>query len=117
MGLNRMMMKNGEDLKNIKAMMTVGNLSSTYGFDDKYIRTGSLSPNPLPNGVLVTACYTRRAYFSLEPSSIKSCTINNITVRHNVRNDALESYLKQNVGKTIPVIFHFDQQDNEVIKD
>ena len=108
MGLNRMMMKNGEDLKNIKAMMTVGQNSKTYGFEDKYIKTGSLSPNPLPNGVLVTVCSTLRSYFSLAPSSIKSCTINNITVRNNERNGNLESYLKQNVGKTIPVIFHFD---------
>lgn len=108
MGLNRMMMKNGEDLKNIKAMMTVGSISKTYGFEDKYLRLGSLSPNPLPNGVLVTVCSTTRSYLSLEPSSIKSCTINNITIRNNERNNNLESYLNQNVGKTIPVIFHFD---------
>lgn len=108
MSFNRMMMKNGMDLKNIKAMMTVGQSSKTYGFEDNILRLGSLSPNPLPNGVLVTACSTTRSYFSLKPSSIKSCTINNITVQHNARNNNLESYLKQNVGKTIPVIFHFD---------
>ena len=108
MGLNRMMMKNGEDLKNIKAMMTVGVLSKTYGFEDEPIKIGSLSPNPLPNGVLVTACSTMRGYVSLAPSSIKSCTINNITVRNGERNNTLHSYLQQNNGKTIPVIFHFD---------
>ena len=31
MGLNRMMMKNGEDLKNIKAMMTVGGGKTLHG--------------------------------------------------------------------------------------
>lgn len=95
MGLNRMMMKNGEDLKNIKAMMTVGSTSSTYGFENKTIRTGSLSPNPLPNGVLVILCSTTRGYVSLKPSSIKSCTINNITVRNDERNNTLDSYLRQ----------------------
>lgn len=109
MGLNRnFLMGQNVDLKNIKAMMTVGSISPTWGFRDETFRIGSLSPNPLPNGVLVTACYTSGGYVSLAPSSIKSCTINNITVRHNARNNSLESYLKQNDGKTIPVIFHFD---------
>ena len=108
MGLNRMMMmKNGEDLKNIKAMMTVGNTSSQYGFKNEYF--GSLSPNPLPNGVLVTKCYIGGLnILNLAPESIKSCTINNITYGIYASDDALKSYLKQNVGKTIPVIFHFD---------
>ena len=107
MGLNRMMMmKNSEDLKNIKAMMTVGQDFSRIGFLDGSL--GSLSPNPLPNGVLVTSCYAVSNMFFLAPSSIKSCTINNITVENYTRNSDLLSYIQQNNGKTIPVIFHFD---------
>lgn len=106
MGLNRMMMKNGEDLKNIKAMMTVNNQSLFCGF--KNGEFGSLSPNPLPNGVLVTSCYVLTNLFVLEPSSIKSCTINNIIVSGDTAPDSLVSYLQENNGKTIPVIFHFD---------
>ena len=108
MGLNRMMMmKNGEDLKGIKAMMTVRKQYSKYGFQEG--KFGSLSPNPLPNGVLVTKCYTGSlGSLVLEPSSIKSCTINNITAENYDSNNELVSYLKRNVDKTIPVIFHFD---------
>lgn len=106
MGLNRMMMKNGVDLKNIKVMMTVGGGSPRYGFKDGSI--GSLSPNPLPNGILVTSCYNVRYKFYLAPSSIKSCTINNITVSAGLAPENLVFYLKENIGKTIPVIFHFD---------
>ena len=107
MGLNRMMMmKNGEDLKGIKAMMTVGQGFHMLGFKDGSF--GSLSPNPLPNGVLVTACYADSfGSCILEPSSIKSCTINNITFNNKTSNSNLTSYLKQNFSKTIPVIFHF----------
>ena len=106
MGLNRMMMKNGEDLKGIKAMMTVGQGFQMFGFMDGSF--GSLSPNPLPNGVLVTECYTVSNRVFLAPSSIKSCTINNITIKNYERNNDLFSYVQQNTGKTIPVIFHFD---------
>lgn len=106
MGLNRMMMKNGGGLKNIKAMMTVQRENSKIGFQEG--RFGSLSPNPLPNGVLVTKCYTGSLdILTLAPSSIKSCTINNITAENYEDNYELVKYLKQNVGKTIPVIFHF----------
>lgn len=106
MGLNRMMMmKNGEDLKNIKAMMTVGKTFLGFGFKDGSY--GSLSPNPLPNGVLVTSCYNHTGSFYLAPSSIKSCTINNIIVSGGTAPESLVSYLQKNVGKTIPVIFHF----------
>lgn len=107
MGLNRMMMKNGKDLKNIKAMMTVGYGSLRYGFQNE--KFGSLSPNPLPNGVLVTRCYVD-SYNTcfLEPSSIKSCTINNITLNNNAASVDIKYYLKDNKDKTIPVIFHFD---------
>lgn len=106
MGLNRMMMKNGEDLKNIKAMMTVGIGLLSFGFSNNAF--GSLSPNPLPNGVSVTACYALAGNFILEPSSIKSCTINNITVSDDKGSKELTSYLSKNAGKTLPVIFHFD---------
>lgn len=107
MGLNRMMMKNGGGLKGIKAMMTVEKTSSQYGFKNGYF--GRLSPNPLPNGVLVTKCYIGSLdILNLAPESIKSCTINNITYGTYASDAALKSYLKQNVGKTIPVIFHFD---------
>ena len=108
MGLNRMMMmmKNGEDLKGIKAMMTVGKQSIFYGF--KNGEFGSLSPNPLPNGIFVDICYVTGNSFILNPSSIKSCTINNITIKNSTVNKDLFSYIQQNSGKTIPVIFHFD---------
>lgn len=106
MGLNRMMMKNGVYLKNIKAMMTVGEGFLGFGFKDGIY--GSLSPNPLPNGVLVTSCYNFSDNFILAPSSIKSCTINNIIVSGDTAPDSLVSYLQENNGKTIPVIFHFD---------
>lgn len=106
MGLNRnfLMGQNG-DLKGIKAMMTVGTGFNMLGFIDGDF--GSLSPNPLPNGVLVTECYTTSNMFFITPSSIKSCTINNITFKNYERNKDLSSYLQQNAGKTIPVIFHF----------
>lgn len=95
------------DLKNIKAMMTVGRGFGTYGFSNESY--GSLSPNPLPNGVSVVQCYSRMGSFTLLPSSIKSCTINNITIDATSDNTlAVYNYLKPNNGKTIPVIFHFD---------
>lgn len=107
MGLNRnLLMGQNVDLKNIKAMMTVGQGFSSFGFNNEIF--GSLSPNPLPNGVSVVTCYARMSAFYLAPSSIKSCTINNITVNNSSSSNDLYSYLKKNNGKTIPVIFHFD---------
>lgn len=107
MGLNRnLLMGQNVDLKGIKAMMTVGADFSRIGFIDGSL--GSLSPNPLPNGVLVTECYAVSNRFFLTPSSIKSCTINNITINNYTVNNDLFSYIQQNNGKTIPVIFHFD---------
>ena len=107
MGLNRnFLMGQNVDLKNIKAMMTVGQGRLGCGFVNGSV--GSLSPNPLPNGVLVTNCHFLLNTFRLEPTSIKSCTINNITCRNKGTNENLASYLSQNVNKTIPVIFHFD---------
>lgn len=106
MGLNRnLLMGQSIDLKNIKAMMTVGYLNPAYGF--KAGGYGVLSPNPLPNGVSVTDCHSVFNAFALAPKSIKSCTINNITFNSSTVNGDLASYLKQNVGKTIPVVFHF----------
>ena len=108
MGLNRnLLMGQNVGLKGIKAMMTVKREYSKIGFQEGQF--GSLSPNPLPNGVLVTKCYTGSLdILFLAPSSIKSCTINNITAQNYADNYELVKYLKQNVGKTIPVIFHFD---------
>lgn len=108
MGLNRnLLMGQSIDLKNIKAMMTVGTTTNIVGFKEGI---GTLSPNPLPNGVLVTACYfsTRFNLPTLLPKSIKSCTINNITFNHNNMNREIVPYLKDNRKKTIPVIFHFE---------
>lgn len=106
MGLNRnFLMGQNVDLKNIKAMMTVGEGFLGFGFKDGIF--GSLSPNPLPNGVLVTSCYNFGDSFILAPSSIKSCTINDIIVSGGTAPASLVSYLKANNGKTIPVIFHF----------
>ena len=107
MGLNRnFLMGQNVDLKNIKAMMTVGEGFLGFGFKDGIY--GGLSPNPLPNGVLVTECWAISNRFFLAPSSIKSCTINNITINNSTVNRDLFSYIQQNSGKPIPVIFHFD---------
>lgn len=106
MGLNRMMMKNVVDLKNIKATMLVGNNGSFVGFDNVYY--GTLTPNPLPNGVFVTHCASQNGYIALKPTSIKYCTINNFIVRNNYYEEQLTSYLRNNIGKQIQVIFHFD---------
>ena len=106
MGLNRnFLIGQNVDLKNIKAMMTVGKGYFSFGFTNGSY--GSLSPNPLPNGVLVTSCYNFSGNFILAPSSIKSCTINDIIVSGDTAPDSLVSYLQENNGKTIPVIFHF----------
>lgn len=107
MGLNRnFLMGQNVDLKNIKAMMTVGKGPLGYGFQNS--KFGSLSPNPLPNGVLVADFYSLFNVFRFMPASIKSCTINNITVMNEAINADAASYLKQNNSKTIPVIFHFN---------
>ena len=98
MGLNRNLLMGQNvgqsvDLKNIKAMMTVGQGFSMFGFMDASF--GSLSPNPLPNGVLVTECFAVSNRFFLAPSSIKSCTINNITIKNGTVNKDLFSYIQQ----------------------
>lgn len=107
MGLNRnLLMGQNVDLKNIKAMMTVGGKDVTWGFQNGSY--GSVSPNPLPNGILVTECHTYFGELVFRPSNIAYCTINNIKISNGSRNTALFNFLKENVGKTIPVIFHFD---------
>lgn len=107
MGLNRnLLMGQNVDLKNIKAMMTVGRKAFTWGFQNGSY--GSVSPNPLPNGILVTECHTYLEELVFSPSNIAYCTINNIKISNGSRNIELFKFLKGNVGKTIPVIFHFD---------
>ncbi len=94
MGLNRnFLMGQNVDLKNIKAMMTVG--KGYFNFDFKNGSHGSLSPNPLPNGVLVTDCHSLFNALILKPESIKSCTINNITFGNKATNENLASYLQK----------------------
>lgn len=109
MGLNRnLLMGQSIDLKNIKAMMTVGNSGKFYGFGILLaVSVGALSPSPLPNGIKVTMCAYSTNMF-LQPTSIKSCTINSINITNGATNVEVLKYLKANAGKTIPVIFHFD---------
>nr|DAH41594.1 MAG TPA: hypothetical protein [Caudoviricetes sp.] len=65
MGLNRMMMKNGVDLKNIKAVMTVGFADPTYGFANDKLSMGAITPNPLPNGKeIARVCVTNYIFFN-----------------------------------------------------
>lgn len=117
MGLNRnLLMGQSVDLKNIKAMMTVGYSSglNIYGF---YKSAGFISPNPLPNGITIeefgvsyysTSHSSARYRWKVSPSSL-SFTING--VRYNTSGippASLYNYLAANLDKTIPVIFHFD---------
>lgn len=123
MGLNRMMMGQSVDLKNIKAtLVSEKHGRSTYGFS-KSRAYGTLTPNPLPNGVTVTDCYAYYSqregvdfYAELSPSSIKGVTIDGTyyaaTALENQNTvyklwSAL-SFSNYNDSKTIPVIFHFD---------
>ena len=114
MGLNRMMMKNGEDLKDITAEMVV-NLSNNWkwiGFIDGSL--GEISPNPLPNGVRASSVAFKLSDSTTQllPTSIKSCTFKDIdvTVTHGeVISNSLGSYLmnSSSSGLAIPIIFHF----------
>lgn len=106
MGLNRMMMKNSVILKGIEAEMTVGDSSYWVGFMSGY-SMGEISPNPLPNGVQVVNVALSSVNTLVMPSEIKSCTINNKIIKHGVANSAVREYLERNIGKTIPIIFHF----------
>lgn len=109
MGLNRMMMKSNKILKDIEAEMTVGNSGLRFGFiDDSF---GQLSPNPLPNGVRVSAVvFALRGPAQFLPTTIKSCTLKEIgiTVMQGVVTPGrVEQYLPGKVGKVIPIILHF----------
>lgn len=110
MGLNRMMMKNGVILKDIEALMTVDSSGDWLGFMDMYAM-GKLTPNPLPNGVRVSFCSISPYDIQLRPAAIKSCTIVGLDmdIKHGGQSsDALVQYMQSHVGKTIPVIFHFE---------
>lgn len=110
MGLNRMMMKHSEILKDIEAEMVVGVQGDWIGFMDVY-NMGALSPNPLPNGVRVSFLALSPYDTQLRPAAIKSCTLKEIdvTITHgSTPVDIVGEYLSGNIGKPIPVIFHFD---------
>lgn len=109
MGLNRMMMKNGVDLKNIKAVMTIGNTNDLYGFvDDSGLSSGSITPNPLPNGTKVrrVCVFLLVPFMQIVPTI--PITINGKRYTNKQTAKELLTYLKDNVGKQIPVIFHFE---------
>lgn len=110
MGLNRMMMKSNE--KDIEAEMIVGYLDVWIGFTDDSF--GQLSPNPLPNGVRVSAVTVSPSPDTqLIPTTIKSCTFEEIgvTLMHGDMDvgavNAIGQYLSSNINKVIPLTFHF----------
>lgn len=116
MGLNRMMMGGKVDLKSIKAMMTIAHISELrngYGFAPS---GGVLSPNPLPNGVFITELAMGYYVNSHSQTKLQKLltpdtlvfTLNGVRYTKATMNGALRSYLANNIGKTIPVIFHFD---------
>lgn len=117
MGLNRnLLMRQSIDLKNIKAMMTIAPISELrngYGFAAS---GGALSPNPLPNGVAVmqlamgwylTSHSQTRTTKLLDPMNL-TFTLNGVRYTFATMDSALRRYLQDSVGKTVPVIFHFD---------
>ena len=116
MGLNRMMMGQNVDLKNIKAVMTIAPISELrngYGFAAS---GGALSPNPLPNGVAVmklamgwylNSHSQTRTTKLLDPMNL-TFTLNGVRYTFATMDSALRRYLQESVGKTVPVIFHFD---------
>lgn len=116
MGLNRMMMGQNVGLKNIKATMTIARISELkngYGFAPS---GGALSPNPLPNGVAVMSLamgYYVNSHSQtkltrlLNPNTL-TFTLNGVRYTQATMNSALRRYLEDYVGKTVPVIFHFD---------
>lgn len=112
MGLNRLMMmtscKNSGDANGIKAMMTVSpTFPLSYGYNGN-IGKGAITPNPLPNGVKIVYLEVedgKRVYISPNVP----VTINGIKVSDGVASpNALTTYLINNLGKQVPVIFHFD---------
>lgn len=110
MGLNRnLLMGQNVDLKNIKAMMTIGNVNNLYGFvNDEGLIGGSITPNPLPNGTkLSRVCvFLLIPFIQIVPAI--PITINGERYTDKQTAKKLLTYLKDNVGKQIPVIFHFD---------
>ena len=113
MGLNRMMMKSNKVLKGITAEMVpvISDDGNRLGFIDGSV--GQLSPNPLPNGVRVSAvALLLDGTTQLLPTSIKSCTFKDIdiTVTHGeVLSDDVYMYLSDiaRSGLAITIIFHF----------
>lgn len=112
MGLNRLMMmtscKNSGDADGIKAMLTVSpTFPSTYGYNGN-ISKGAITPNPLPNGVRITYLEVedgRNIYISPNVP----VTINGITVSDgDVSPEPLVTYLINNLGEQVPVIFNFN---------
>ena len=109
MGLNRMMMKGSVVLKDIEAELIVGTQGDWIGFMDAY-EMGTLTPNPLPNGVRVSFLAVSPYDTQLRPASIKSCTLKEIsaTITHGEAPAGfVGNYLNNCVGRAIPVIFHF----------
>ena len=110
MGLNRMMMKNSEILKDIEAELIVGEQGDWLGFMDVYAM-GSLTPNPLPNGVRVSFLAFSSYDTQLRPAAIKSCTIKelDVTITHGSEPmGIIANYFSSHIGQPVPVIFHFD---------
>ena len=116
MGLNRMMMMKNVDLKNIKAMLTIARIPKLrhgYGFTSS---GGTLSPNPLPNGVFITELamgyyvnsHSQTRLTKLVTPNTLVFTLNGVRYTKATMNSALRQYLEVSVGKTVPVIFHFD---------
>lgn len=111
MGLNRLMMKSNKILKDIEAEMTVGYSGNLLGFMNDVKSFGQLSPNPLPNGVHVSAvAVSASMYIRLLPATIKSCTFEeiNITFTHGETVPSFViNYLAGHGDSKIPIIFHF----------
>ncbi len=112
MGLNRMMMKSSIFLKDTEAVMVVGYSNDWLGFIDGSF--GELLPNPLPNGVHVSAVAVSTSMNTqLLPATIKSCTFEEIgvTLMHGDMDvesiNAIGQYLSNSMFKPISITFHF----------
>lgn len=114
MGLNRMMMKSNKVLKDITAEMVpaISDDGKWLGFIDGSM--GQLSPNPLPNGVRVSAvAFLSDGTTQFRPTSIKSCTFKDIDITVTQGDmDAewlslIAQYLISNMNRPIPITFHF----------
>lgn len=113
MGLNRMMMmKSNKFLKDITAEMVVDYSGDWIGFIDGSF--GELLPNPLSNGVHVSAvAISTLLDTQLLPATIKSCTFKEIgaTLTQGDMDEEVTAliaqYLVSNVNRPIPITFHF----------